>query len=100
MGSAARERNGKILHSWFAGLQPPKGAYDVMWFQWVLGHLPDDDLIAMFDRCREGLAPRLYHCERECLESGFVLDKEDMSVTRSLAPAQTLLCRGGVQGGA
>ena len=72
------------------GLQdysPPKGAYDVMWFQWVLGHLPDDDLIAMFDRCREGLAPGGYIIVKENVSrgSGFVLDKEDMSVTRSLA---------------
>ena len=33
------------------------GAYDVIWVQWVVGHLTDDDFVAFFQRCRKGLKP-------------------------------------------
>ena len=36
---------------------PEAGHYDVIWCQWVLGHLTDDDLVAFFKRCAKGLAP-------------------------------------------
>jgi protein N-terminal methyltransferase len=42
------------------GLQdftPAAGAYDVIWMQWVLGHLPDNDLVDLWVRCKSGLKP-------------------------------------------
>ena len=36
------------------GLQdfcPSLKKYDVIWCQWVLGHLKDDDLIGFFKKC-------------------------------------------------
>jgi len=64
--------------------QPEPGIYDVMWFQWVLGHLPDTDLIAMFKRCLKGIKKNGVIVVKENIaRGGFVLDKEDMSVTRS-----------------
>jgi 2-polyprenyl-3-methyl-5-hydroxy-6-metoxy-1,4-benzoquinol methylase len=33
------------------------GAYDVIWIQWVVGHLTDDDFVDFFLRCRKGLKP-------------------------------------------
>lgn len=43
-----------------SGLQdftPEVGRYDVIWCQWVLGHLTDSDLVNFFKRCQAGLAP-------------------------------------------
>ncbi|CEF98758.1 Protein of unknown function DUF858,methyltransferase-like [Ostreococcus tauri] len=62
---------------------PEVGAYDVIWIQWCIGHLTDDDLVAFLRRCRDGLR------EGGCIvmkennaSSGFILDLEDSSVTR------------------
>jgi len=58
--------------------------YDVIWFQWVLGHFPDSDLESLLRRCRECLQESGVIVVKENMSSGgFVLDKEDMSVTRS-----------------
>lgn len=41
------------------GLQdwtPGKGAYNLIWNQWCLGHLTDVQLVAYLRRCKEGLA--------------------------------------------
>ncbi|XP_045204798.1 N-terminal Xaa-Pro-Lys N-methyltransferase 1-like [Mercenaria mercenaria] len=42
-----------------SGLQdftPEAGRYDLIWTQWVLGHLTEDHLVAFFKRCKAGLA--------------------------------------------
>jgi protein N-terminal methyltransferase len=69
------------------GLQdwiPAPGFYDCIWVQWVLPHLTDDDLVSFFQRCASGLTPTGVLCVKESItNSGFNLDNEDMSVTRS-----------------
>jgi protein N-terminal methyltransferase len=30
--------------------RPVAGRYDVIWIQWVIGHLPDDDMVAFLAR--------------------------------------------------
>lgn len=51
--------------------------------QWCIGHLTDDDLIALLRRCEAGLRPggTVVLKENVC-PKGFVVDKEDSSVTR------------------
>lgn len=37
------------------GLQkftPETNVYDVIWVQWVLGHLTDEDLVSFLKRCK------------------------------------------------
>ena len=36
---------------------PPPESYDVVWAQWVLGHLTDTDVVALLSRCRAALRP-------------------------------------------
>ncbi|CAJ1330049.1 unnamed protein product, partial [Effrenium voratum] len=36
---------------------PQKDLYDVIWLQWVLLHLTDDDVVAFLARCRDRLRP-------------------------------------------
>ena len=37
--------------------EPARGSYDVIWIQWVIGHLHDLDCIRFFRRCAAGLTP-------------------------------------------
>ncbi|OEL15404.1 Alpha N-terminal protein methyltransferase 1 [Dichanthelium oligosanthes] len=36
---------------------PEEGRYDVIWIQWCIGQLPDDDFISFFNRAKVGLKP-------------------------------------------
>eukprot|EP01137_Pigoraptor_chileana_P008738 Opistho-2@55998 len=82
------------------GLQefvPDEGRYDVIWSQWVLGHLTDDDFVAFFKRCRKGLAEGGVICVKENVtRSGFVVDKQDSSVTRSNDLLKELFAKAGL----
>ncbi|KAG6755599.1 hypothetical protein POTOM_041432 [Populus tomentosa] len=63
---------------------PDAGRYDVIWVQWCIGHLTDDDFVSFFNRAKIGLKPGGFFVLKENLaRSGFVLDKEDRSITRS-----------------
>ncbi|KAG0500734.1 hypothetical protein HPP92_000806 [Vanilla planifolia] len=63
---------------------PEDRRYDVIWIQWCIGHLPDDDFVSFFKRAKTGLTPNGFFVVKENVaKNGFVLDKEDSSVTRS-----------------
>ncbi|GMP73221.1 hypothetical protein CsSME_00031040 [Camellia sinensis var. sinensis] len=63
---------------------PEAGRYDVIWVQWCIGHLADDDFVSFFKRAKGGLKPGgLFVLKENIARTGFVLDKEDKSVTRS-----------------
>ncbi|XP_034476912.1 alpha N-terminal protein methyltransferase 1 [Drosophila innubila] len=70
------------------GLQEfsPSHKYDLIWSQWVLGHLTDRDLVAFFRRIQQGLQPEAYFCMKENVSATktVVKDDEDSSVTRPL----------------
>ncbi|KAI9337259.1 alpha-N-methyltransferase NTM1 [Obelidium mucronatum] len=63
--------------------------YDLIWSQWVLGHLTDDDLVAFFIRCKSSLKPNgiIGVKENICARGVVELDDQDSSVTR---PAKVL----------
>lgn len=63
---------------------PDRGRYDVVWIQWCVGHLTDDDLISLLHRCSAGLkrGGLIVMKENNCKE-GFIVDKDDSSLTRS-----------------
>ncbi|CAI2315866.1 unnamed protein product [Caenorhabditis sp. 36 PRJEB53466] len=47
-----------IGEKFIEGLQtfePPEKRYDLIWIQWVSGHLVDSDLVDFFKRCAKGL---------------------------------------------
>ncbi|KAK7363234.1 hypothetical protein VNO77_05368 [Canavalia gladiata] len=63
---------------------PETGRYDVIWVQWCIGHLTDEDFVSFFQRAKVGLKPGgLFVLKENIARSGFVLDNEDRSVTRS-----------------
>ncbi|KAF9977216.1 hypothetical protein BGZ73_006689 [Actinomortierella ambigua] len=83
--------SGKVTEVRQAGLQTVtfegtswEGRFDVIWCQWVLGHLHDSDLIAFFKRCKKGLKPGgMIFVKENNAKVGFVIDEDDSSMTRS-----------------
>jgi len=81
---------GKIGNFYSVGLQdfcPEPNTYDVIWCQWVLGHLNNDDLIKFFQNCKKGLKSNGVLIVKENVTTSDVveIDKEDSSVTRPYA---------------
>lgn len=63
---------------------PEAERYDIIWIQWCIGHLSDDDFMSFFNRAKGGLRPGgLFILKENIARSGFVLDKQDKSITRS-----------------
>jgi len=81
-GHHAREFFAKGLQELDQELAPL--TYDVIWIQWALLYLTDEDARKCFDRCVRSLRPGgLIFIKENVCASGFVVDKEDSSITRS-----------------
>ncbi|XP_049866021.1 N-terminal Xaa-Pro-Lys N-methyltransferase 1-B [Pectinophora gossypiella] len=82
------EHSCKIGKLYQVGLQEfkPCKKYDVIWNQWVLGYLTDEDLVSYLNRCREALTEGGVIIVKENVTSSGYLEKDDVdsSVTRSL----------------
>ena len=78
--------------------QPEPQRYDVIWCQWVLGHLTDDDLVTFFKRCQSGLSKKGIIIVKENVNaSGKVdFDEDDSSYTRPLGVLVDLIRRAGL----
>ena len=102
---AAREYVGmdSIRNIYTQGLQdftPEEGIYDIVWIQWVIGHLGDEDFIAFLQRCVAALKPGgfLGMKENNAMESEVtVVDEEDSSVTRSNTELRRLFTAAGLK---
>ncbi|CAJ0759844.1 3440_t:CDS:2 [Entrophospora sp. SA101] len=82
------KKSGKIGKFICKGLQeftPETKKYDMIWCQWVLSHLTDEDLIQFFKRCKIGLKNNngIIGIKENINAIGYCLDKDDSSVTRS-----------------
>ncbi|CAK1603209.1 unnamed protein product [Parnassius mnemosyne] len=64
----------------------PEKKYDIVWNQWVLGYLTDEDLVLYLQRCRDALSENGMIVIKENVTSSGVTEKDDTdsSVTRSL----------------
>lgn len=57
--------------------------YDVIWMQWVTGHLTDIDFLSFLRRCHDALLPNGVIIIKDNNSSqGFVVDRQDSSLTR------------------
>jgi galactose mutarotase-like enzyme len=84
------------------GLQdwmPVANTYSIVWIQWVLSYLTDEDIVKVLRRCGESLTVDgvIILKENTCAESDFELDSEDASVTRSLRYWKLLVQRAGLR---
>lgn len=71
------------------GLQdftPQPDKYNIIFIQWVVGYLTDEDLVAFLKRCAVGLRKGgvIVIKDNTCQNVAFVADRDDASVTRSL----------------
>ncbi|PVU86484.1 hypothetical protein BB559_004270 [Furculomyces boomerangus] len=72
--------------------------YDVIWCQWVLSHLADEDLVSFLIKCKTGLSPNgiIFVKENVC-SFNYVVDKQDSSVTRSSVIFESLFEKAGMK---
>lgn len=76
---------------------PEPNRYDVIWVQWCIGHLTDQDFVAFFKRAKVGLKVGGFFILKENIaKNGFVVDKVDSSITRSDAYFRNLFQQAGL----
>ncbi|KAK5900432.1 hypothetical protein CgunFtcFv8_025392 [Champsocephalus gunnari] len=76
---------------------PESGRYDVIWIQWVIGHLTDDHLVDFLQRCQKSLRPNgLIVIKDNVSYEGVVPDDVDSSVCRDLDIVHGLVSRAGL----
>ncbi|XP_028177989.1 N-terminal Xaa-Pro-Lys N-methyltransferase 1-A-like [Ostrinia furnacalis] len=82
------DKKSKIGTIYRVGLQEfrPERKYDIIWNQWVLGYLTDEDLTTYLIRCRDSLAHNGVIIIKENVTSSGKVEKDDAdsSITRSL----------------
>lgn len=89
---------GRIFTQGLQEFTPEAGCYDLIWSQWVLGHLPDADLVAFFRRCVHGLSENGMLIIKENVTSAseqVIVDEVDSSLTRPLEHLKRLMVMGG-----
>ncbi|GAQ92664.1 hypothetical protein KFL_010870010 [Klebsormidium nitens] len=101
-GEGAEGTSGhRAVNFFYQGAQeftPEAGRYDVIWVQWFIGHLTDQDFVNFFQRAKDGLKPGgIFILKENTAHSGFVVDKEDHSITRSHPYFLDLFKRAGMQ---
>lgn len=85
---------GNIFNVGLQDFTPTAGTYDVIWCQWVLGHLTDADLALFFQRCSSAIAKNGCIIIKENFTSNdddFCIDAVDSSVTRSVGVTKKIL---------
>lgn len=85
--SGVREVFNVGLEEW----QPSEGAtYGLIWNQWCLGHLTDEQLVQYLEQCAKFLAPGgnglIVVKENTASGGADLFDEQDSSVTRSVDP--------------
>lgn len=79
-----KDQIGKFYPLGLQDFKPEPGRYSIIWCQWVLGHLTDDDFVDFFKQCQLGLMPGGLICVKENVtKDSMEMDAEDSSVTRS-----------------
>lgn len=91
------QRLGEIHNVGLQQFEPISKKYDVVWSQWVLGHLTDEDLVKFFRRIKAGLNDGGLFVMKENVTSSKESDKddEDSSVTRPLKAYELFLKQAG-----
>ncbi|BES88648.1 protein N-terminal methyltransferase [Nesidiocoris tenuis] len=91
----------QIGELYIAGLQEfkPVHQYDVIWCQWVLGHLTDSDLVEFMKKCQNSLTEEGVIIIKENLTStgNVEVDSVDSSVTRPLNRLEEIFNSAGLE---
>ncbi|KAM8873164.1 N-terminal Xaa-Pro-Lys N-methyltransferase 1 isoform 1-T2 [Synchiropus picturatus] len=91
----------RVGHYFCSGLQdfkPESGRYDVIWIQWVIGHLTDEHLVDFLQRCQKSLRPKGFIVIKDNVSyEGVVPDEVDSSICRDLEIVRGLVSRAGLR---
>lgn len=91
----------RVGHFFCSGLQdfvPENGRYDVIWIQWVIGHLTNTHLVEFLRRCQSALRPNgLIVIKDNVSYEGVVPDEVDSSVCRDLDIVHSLVSQAGLR---
>ncbi|XP_046859295.1 N-terminal Xaa-Pro-Lys N-methyltransferase 1-like [Xenia sp. Carnegie-2017] len=94
------ENSSRIGERFCCGLQefvPPSQRYNLIWIQWVLLYLTDDDLVEFLLKCQNALLPNGLICLKEnILLKRSLTDKEDSSITRTDKRLKKLITKAGL----
>lgn len=90
---------GTIYNQGLQEFNPQSMRYDVIWSQWVLGHLTNDDFVKFFERCSQALNKNGVIIVKENVTSSEDIDIDDVdsSVTRPLGMLKALLIKSGLR---
>ncbi|CAJ0936434.1 unnamed protein product [Ranitomeya imitator] len=93
--------DGKRIGDYYCcGLQdfvPEANHYDVIWIQWVIGHLTDSHLVDFLTRCKAGLRPNgIIVIKDNMTQEGVIMDEVDSSVCRDLDLVRRLIRQAGL----
>ena len=99
------ERSGRCrffcsgLQDWTPPCSSSSNGYTIIWIQWVLCYLTDEDIVSFLQRCAKGLVDGgvIVLKENTCTDELFVLDVDDASVTRSLSYWLSSIEKAGLQ---
>ncbi|XP_041428111.1 N-terminal Xaa-Pro-Lys N-methyltransferase 1-A isoform X2 [Xenopus laevis] len=92
---------GKRVGNYFCcGLQefsPEPNRYDVIWIQWVIGHLTDEHLVNFLQRCRLGLRPNgIIVIKDNVTQDASIMDDVDSSICREIDLVRKLIKQAGL----
>lgn len=92
------KRVGNFFCSGLQDFKPEAGRYDVIWIQWVIGHLTDEHLVDFLRRCQKALRPNgLVVIKDNVSYEGVVPDEVDSSVCRDLDIVRRLVVKAGLR---
>ncbi|PWW80681.1 hypothetical protein C7212DRAFT_349710 [Tuber magnatum] len=94
--------DGRVGEIYNVGLEnwiPKAGAYWIIWNQWCLGHLQDQQLVDYLERCKAGIVSGGVIVVKENIapDPDDIYDEADSSVTRTDPKLRTLFGRAGLR---
>ncbi|XP_068104588.1 N-terminal Xaa-Pro-Lys N-methyltransferase 1 isoform X2 [Hyperolius riggenbachi] len=94
------EDGNRIGNYFCSGLQdfvPEPSRYDVIWIQWVIGHLTDSHLVDFLKRCKSGLRSNgIIVIKDNMTQEGAIMDDVDSSICRDLDLVRRLIRHAGL----
>jgi len=94
----ADRNKGQYIQQGLQEYVPAKGRYNIIWMQWVALYLTDNDMITCLRNHQAALKEggAIFFKENVVTTSGFVVDKEDNSITRCDRNYKDLFRRAGL----
>lgn len=87
-----------FFHCGLESFFPEPARYDAVWIQWAIMYLTDEDAISFLTRCGQAMrAQGVIFLKENVCESGFIVDSDDYSITRSHAYFVELFRKAGLR---